>query len=78
MLISEGPITKPLQDNSILKLRMAFPEEVDGKSSLELEASSVWCRTDINPDLYAIGLQITRLQPEVIQMIEQLIQMYRD
>lgn len=78
MLISESPISEPLQDNTILQMRMDFPEELDGKTFLEFEAHSVWCRTDINPDLFAIGMQIIHPRSEDLRMIERLIEMYRD
>jgi c-di-GMP-binding flagellar brake protein YcgR len=78
MLISESPISEPLQDNTTLQLRMDFPEELDGRTFVEFEARSVWCRVDINPDLFAIGMQIVQPQPEDLRMIERLIDMYRD
>jgi hypothetical protein len=74
MLISEQPISS----GTHLNLRMDFPEEIAGKRSLEFNARCVWTKRDINPDIYANGLQLIDVSSEDVDIIQALIEEFRD
>jgi hypothetical protein len=74
MVITE----KPLPVNASLQLQMNFPEEVAGKRKLDFFATTVWRKTDINPDLFANGLRLDKITQEDIDIIEALIEEFRD
>jgi hypothetical protein len=64
---------------TVTHFRMDFPEDVMGKKSLEYDAECVWSRADVNnPDLYAIGFRIPHISQQDIDIIDYLIQEYRD
>lgn len=69
MIISE----RALEPGRELTLRIALPEGFPKAKSIDISGESVWCHKDVNPDFYAIGFRITRLEEEVAQIIEALI-----
>ena len=58
MMISENPIS----DDTSLRLRLILPEKFEGNDSIDIRSRSVWCQQDrFNPDLYASGFKIERI-----------------
>lgn len=74
LMIAENP----LETATLKHLRMNFPEEILQHQSLEFEAEVIWCKVDINPDLFAIGLKLTEAQSEHQKLIQALVDEYRD
>lgn len=70
MLISDDPV--PL--NEQYRLRMRLPAEIADKDEIMINATSRWCKKDVNPDFYITGFQIHDLTPEIEKYILRLIE----
>jgi hypothetical protein len=73
-IISSNPITEGV----LLELRMDFPEEFEGRRSMEFDARSVWVGVDENPDWFAIGLKFINITAEDLELLKRLIEFYQD
>jgi hypothetical protein len=73
-MISEDP----LEPGQIYAFKMEFPEEVGGKLKIEFNGLCKWCRTDINPALFAAGFELIDTSQEDVAIMTQLIEWYRD
>lgn len=73
MIISE----EPLQIESKYDLRIELPQELEEKANLEMDAESLWCIPDINPNFYNTGLRLLDLGAEDIRIIEQMVVDYQ-
>lgn len=62
-----------LEVNSVFKLKMDLPQEVNGKSHVEFDAKVVWCEKSKNSNLYSSGMEFTEIAPEYSQFIDELI-----
>ena len=59
-------------EGEILRLRIDLPEEIKGSDELMVEARSVWCESDTNPEYHRIGFSFTFTFPhhnEVITLL---------
>jgi len=65
-----------IEPNTPLKLRMSIPEELSSKDEILFEGETLWCEKDINPDLFAIGMEISLISPDDIDTILRLIEEY--
>ncbi len=57
MLLSDNPT--PV--NEEYRLRMRLPTEITERGEIIINATSRWCRQDVNPDFYLTGFQIQEL-----------------
>jgi hypothetical protein len=73
-LISEAPMMIGKQ----FELRMDFPPEEESGENIIFNAECRWCRTDIFPELFAIGLRSIDIPPEKIRVFRNLIETYID
>ena len=55
------------------QLRMRLPKEFSGRVEILLEAKSLWCRKDENPDFHLAGFRIDGLAPDLAIHIKQLV-----
>lgn len=69
MIISE----EPLKIEIMYDLRIELPEELVEKANIEVDAESLWCVPDINPNFYNTGFRLFNIGTEEIQIIEQLV-----
>lgn len=69
MLISDSPV--PVNED--YRLRMRLPSEIADRDEILLNATSRWCKPDVNPDFYITGFQIHGLTPEIEKYIVCLI-----
>ncbi len=69
MLISDNPV--PVNEN--YRLRMHLPSEIADRDEILLNATSRWCKQDVNPDFYISGFQLYDLTPDVEKYILCLI-----
>lgn len=74
MLITDHPMVDPASHSFF----MEFPEEVAGKTHLEFTAKPMWCKVDINPDMFAVGCEINQVSQADVDIIQALINEYRD
>jgi hypothetical protein len=72
MLMSE----KPIPVGKDFKLRMYLSDLIIGQAHLDLEARSLWCKPDINPDFYDTGFVIINLSFNDAKLIYELIDQY--
>lgn len=69
MLVCDGPI----QLNQEFRLRMRLPKDIGGRTELVIEAKSMWCRPDTNPDFFIVGFRLAALGSEYEGYIKRLI-----
>ncbi len=70
MLTTENPIKTGVH----MALRMVLPDVIEGDNQIAFDAVSVWCKTDVNPNFYAIGFEFESIAPKNMTIIENLIQ----
>ena len=73
MIISNEPI----EAEKVYRLHMDLPDQRFGKAHLDLDAKSVYCQPDINPQFYNAGFQFVNISPRDIGIIESIVQEYR-
>ena len=69
MLISH----RPVEVNTVLHCEVELPSEILGSRRVAFTAQTRWCRHDINPDVFNMGLQFTDLANMDIETIIGLI-----
>lgn len=72
MMISETA----LEPGTSAQLRIMFPANILGSSSVDVVGKSVWCHKDVNPDHYAVGFQFDDVTEDQSRQIRQLIDRY--
>ncbi len=65
MLISDNPI--PVDTS--FRLRMRLPARGANKDEIIFNATSRWCRQDVNPDFFISGIQMYDVDEEVSRYI---------
>lgn len=60
----------------IFKLRIDLEQEFEIKDNLVLEAESIWCEKDANPEFFVIGLRLLNMDQARIDIISYLIKKY--
>ena len=68
MLIGE----RPIEPDTTYFLEMQFPIDIRGKRSIELEATSRWCRTNGNKELFSTGFELSDIGPDDLDTIAHL------
>lgn len=64
---------EPIQLNQEFRLRMRLPTDIGGRTELVIDATSMWCRPDTNPDFFLVGFRLTALGSEYKGCIKRLI-----
>ena len=59
-------------EGEALRLRINLPQEIKGSDELMVEARSVWCERDTNPEYHRIGFSFTFTFPHHNDVIELL------
>ena len=72
MIISD----KEIPTQSIYQLSLQLPVEIDGSSTVELGADSLWCRSVENFNRYWAGLHIIDASDHALTQLEELIAHY--
>ena len=66
-------VTKdPVETDVVFNLEMTLPERTKGREYVVFEARSIWCKQDVNPELYGVGFQIVKVEPKEAEIIESL------
>jgi len=58
MLICDDAI--PVNQN--YRLRMRLPTQIKERNEIMFDATSRWCKTDVNPDFFLVGFQMHNLE----------------
>jgi hypothetical protein len=72
MVICEAPV--PV--DKTMRLRLELSEDIDGRSHMEFNARSLWCRRDVDPQFHVAGFELLDLTPEDSALVERLVQTY--
>jgi hypothetical protein len=73
MIISDEPL-----DFSVdYKLRLDLPEDLYHQAALNLDARSLWCQPDIDPNFYNTGFALTDLDVLEHSIIERILVDYQ-
>lgn len=67
---------QPLEPGVVMELKMALPEEMDGKKEIAFDVKSSWCKRDINPNFYTIGCELIGISAKDGKIIRELMQEY--
>lgn len=68
----------PIEEGKFLRLRMEFPEEIDGKKQIEFDAETRWLESSERYGLIAMGLKSHNIHPGDLKTLETLISFYED
>lgn len=71
-LISKDPI----EPHTDFQFALILPETVEGNKQIALDARSIWCKKDVNPDFYAAGFKINNITPKDIRILGSFIEEY--
>lgn len=73
MIISDDPIS----ENAKLSLRFDLPDPpLFSTDHLNLEARVAWCKPDIDPSFYNIGLEFFEISESEKSIVEEMIEAY--
>lgn len=64
---------EPLPVEADWRVRMEMPSALDGHTDVVLEARSVWCRRDVNPEYYGVGFRLIGVSPAARSLFESMI-----
>jgi hypothetical protein len=67
---------RPIDVNSMLHLSVELPSDIFGTKHVNFTGIAHWCRHDINPDLFDIGLEFTDITDKDIETVIGLIADY--
>ncbi|MDH3973352.1 MAG: PilZ domain-containing protein [Deltaproteobacteria bacterium] len=56
-LMMEGEV----ETDKLFAFEAKLPYEIEGRKALVFEAKSIWCKRDVNPDYYAAGFEIEKI-----------------
>jgi len=68
-LVSENSV----EPETLYKLKMALPEEMENKKEISFDAVCQWCKRDINPNFYSIGFVFNKISNHDVNIIKNLI-----
>lgn len=63
---------KSIESDQVFHLEITLPERDAGKEYIVFEARSIWCKQDVKPELYGVGFQFVKVDPEDAEIIEGL------
>lgn len=66
-----GP--RPVETGRTYQARLELPEEIRGRSRVDLAVTSVWSKPDVNPRLFVSGFQISQATTDDVETIAGLI-----
>ena len=72
MLVTEGPMAS----NLFFQLRLLLPDEIEGKHEISFDAKTMWCKKDINPKFFNVGLKLINIEAKHLEIIRNLIYDY--
>ena len=68
----------PIAEGKYLRLRMEFPEEIEGKQQIDFDAETCWLEANEKFGLIAMGLKSHNIHPGDLKILETLISFYQD
>lgn len=68
---------KPIALNRMFRLGVNVPKENSSPQRIFLEAESLWCGRDINPDFYDTGFRILNIGASALLKLQLLIEEFK-
>jgi hypothetical protein len=68
---------QPLPTGQEFKLWVDVPRDTGPRQRISFSARSLWSRSDINPDFYDTGFQITEITPFALRRLRLLIEEFK-
>ena len=65
-----------LKPESVLQLRLDLPEGFATQEQLDMEARAVWSRPDTDPEFFRTGLQLVKIKPGDLVILERLLSLH--
>ena len=65
-----------VKTDRVFTFEVTLPYEIEGRKVLEFEAKSIWCKKDVNPDYYAAGFEIEKIDLADEKIIVELMLEY--
>ena len=67
---------RPVEVGKAMHLIIELPEGLACKSRLEVDAKSLWCREDVNPEFYDVGFGFADVSTDDAEIIKCLVEKY--
>ena len=68
---------QPIPPNRTFRLWLDVPKETTAHQRIFLEAESLWCGRDINPDFYDTGFRILNIGSSALLQLQLLIEEFK-
>jgi hypothetical protein len=68
---------KPIAPNRTFRLWLDVPRESSSHRRIFLEAESLWCGRDINPDFYDTGFRILNIGASALLQLQLMIEEFK-
>ena len=68
---------QPLPLNRAFRLWLDVPRESAPRQRIHLEAETLWCAHDINPDFYDTGFRICTISAQALLQLQLLIEEFK-
>ena len=68
---------KPILPHQMFRLWVDVPKESGPNQRIHLEAESLWCGRDVNPDFYDTGLRILNIDTHALLQLQLLIEEFK-
>ncbi|HEY3380231.1 MAG TPA: PilZ domain-containing protein [Vicinamibacterales bacterium] len=76
-ITSEGVMllrTQRMRPGRTIKMSMLLPGQSRNGERLEFDATSLWCRRDVNSDFWDVGFRVVNLNRRQMAVLETLIE----
>ena len=68
---------KPILSHQIFRLWLGVPKENGLNQRIHLEAESLWCGRDVNPDFYDTGFRMLNISTQALLQLQLLIEEFK-
>ena len=68
---------KPIVAHQVFQLAVDVPKESGANQRIYLEAESLWCGRDVNPDFYDTGFRIINMETHALLQLQLLIEEFK-
>ena len=68
---------KPIPPNQTFRLWVDVPKENAPRQRIHLEAESLWCGQDVNPDYYDTGFRLQNISTQALLQLQLLIEEFK-
>jgi len=62
--------------DQVRRFKLEITDDVDTHPYINFTAKSIWCETDINPQNFNTGFEITQIKPTDREIIQRIVEKY--